>query len=169
MGCIDEIRMRSTQFPSEFVQCSVPNEGAIWNIEHAVVRVEVFDGRAPPACITLAENFLKVPSKEFTDSLIGRHCSPHPASGCQPVRRPSMDLNGLWSDSIPRWIKLPGPLPSIGVAGKRLDEGPGLPAGAPVSLLLNHRFGVKGSRGTRRTRRERVASRPGRGVRPRVA
>jgi hypothetical protein len=34
----------------------VPSEDGIWNIEHTVVCVEVFDGGAPAGCITLSED-----------------------------------------------------------------------------------------------------------------
>jgi len=53
----------------------MPDEDTRRNVEHAVVRVELFDGGAPPARITLAEDLLKVSIEKFGDSLSRSHVS----------------------------------------------------------------------------------------------
>jgi hypothetical protein len=51
----------------------VPDEDAIWNVEHAVFCVELFDGSAPAGRIPLPEYLLKVSMEKFNNSLSRRH------------------------------------------------------------------------------------------------
>jgi hypothetical protein len=65
--------MRRTQFPGEFVECVVSNEGAVRNVKDAVVRVEIFDGGASADRITLSEDLLEVSIEKFSNSLSRSH------------------------------------------------------------------------------------------------
>jgi hypothetical protein len=60
MGCIGKVGMSRAQVPSELIEGIVPNEGARGDIQHAVIRVEFFDGGAALRRVTLSKNFLKV-------------------------------------------------------------------------------------------------------------
>jgi hypothetical protein len=51
----------------------VSNEDAWRNVEHALVRVELFDGGAPTGRITLSEDLLKVSMEKFSNSLSRSH------------------------------------------------------------------------------------------------
>ena len=73
MGCIGKMGVGRPYFPGEFVHCIVPDEDAIWNVEHAVVCVELFDGGAPADRITLSEYLLKVSMEKFNNSFSRRH------------------------------------------------------------------------------------------------
>jgi hypothetical protein len=65
--------MGRAQFRGEFVQCVLPNEDAIWNVEHAVFCVELFDGSAPAGRIPLPEDLLKVSMEKLNNSLSRSH------------------------------------------------------------------------------------------------
>ncbi len=59
--------------PRRIVQRVVSDEGAVRNVEHAVVRVELFDGGAPAGRITFSEDLLKVSIEKFSNSLVPTH------------------------------------------------------------------------------------------------
>ena len=67
--CIHKKRMSPAQFPGEFVQFVVSNDGGARNVDHAVVRVELFDSGAPTDAITLPEYLLKVSIEKFNNWL----------------------------------------------------------------------------------------------------
>jgi hypothetical protein len=58
-----------TEFPGEFVQRVVADEGAVGHIHRAVVGVELLDGGAAPGRIALAKDLLEVSMEELNNPL----------------------------------------------------------------------------------------------------
>jgi hypothetical protein len=52
--------MRGAQVTCKLIESIVPNEDGWGDIEHTVIRVQLFDGRASLRSFALSENFLKV-------------------------------------------------------------------------------------------------------------
>jgi hypothetical protein len=67
--------------------------------------------KTPEGCEKVVRGFAQ------SSSLLASSC--FGVSACPTA---SFVLIGLWSDSITRWIELPGPSPSIDVADALLDE-----------------------------------------------
>src|SRR6201993_204918 len=105
MRCIDKMRMGRAEVPGERVHCVVSNEDARFDVEHAIVCVQLFNGGAPAGRITLPENLLKVSIEKFNNSLRHREspCIPRlllsPCSAALSLAMLARSARGLRSCS----------------------------------------------------------------------